>query len=80
MKARQIKEIVGLMMVGEGVVAMLHPQRYPLFWHPGPTWWRRMITPFVERPALTCALGAVEAAVGLCLASRQLSNHPISLA
>ena len=73
MGAKQLKEIVGLMMVGEGVMAMVHPHGYARLWQHGPSWWRTMIDPFVRHPGKTRFVGAAEAMVGFCLASRQIS-------
>jgi uncharacterized protein YjeT (DUF2065 family) len=76
MAAKRLKEILGLMMVGEGVLATVMPQRYARLWESGPAWWRRMIHPLVQHPDLTRVIGAAEAMVGYWIAVRQLPAEP----
>jgi signal transduction histidine kinase len=65
------REVVGMMMVGEGALAALEPVRHCRNWQGGPRRWRRLISFFVERPALTRAIGLAEIGAGLWLAARQ---------
>jgi uncharacterized protein YjeT (DUF2065 family) len=73
--AKRIKECVGLVMIGEGVLAALRPRGYARLWEGGPSWWRQMIEPFVRNPDLTRAVGVVEALAGYWLAVRQLPEQ-----
>ena len=75
MIARRIKECVGLMMIGEGVLAAVHPRGYARLWEHGPAWWRRAIDPFVRNPGLTRWVGAGEAVLGYWLAAGQLPGQ-----
>jgi hypothetical protein len=68
-----MKEILGLMMVGEGVIAMVHPRGHVRLWEGGARWWQRMMGPFANHPQLTRVVGAVEAVAGFYLASRQVA-------
>jgi hypothetical protein len=72
MIAARIKECVGLMMIGEGVIAAVRPQEYARLWDGGPLWWRRVLGPLVRNPGLTRAVGVAEALAGYWLAVRQL--------
>jgi hypothetical protein len=36
MNSAQVKELLALMLVGEGVVGTLYPQRYTRLWKTGP--------------------------------------------
>jgi hypothetical protein len=72
MIAERIKECVGLMMIGEGVLAALRPREYARFWESGPAWWHWVIEPFVQNPHMTRAVGVAEALAGYWLAVRQL--------
>jgi hypothetical protein len=79
MLGKRLKEIVGLMMIGEGVLAATRPREYARFWETGPAWWHWMIEPFVRSPDLTRAVGVAEVVAGFWLASRQLPE-PTALA
>jgi len=72
---RRIKECVGLMMIGEGVLAAVRPQGYARLWEGGPDWWRRVIGPFVRNPNFTRVVGVAEAVAGYWLAVRQLPDR-----
>lgn len=75
MVAKRVAECVGLMMVGEGVLAALRPREYARFWAAGPAWWHRVIGPFVRNPDLTRAVGVAEVLAGYWLAVRQLPER-----
>ena len=75
MLGRRIKECVGLMMIGEGVLAAIRPQEYARLWDGGPSWWRRVVGPFVRNPDLTRVVGVAEALAGYWLAVRQLPGE-----
>lgn len=74
MWTERIKEVIAILLVGDGVVALVNPFRHSLLWRSGPGLWERLMDPFVETPALTRWLGALEAAAGLWLASRQKAD------
>jgi hypothetical protein len=74
MIAERAKECLAMMMIGDGVLAMLEPRRHMLLWEEGPSWWRAMVEPFANRPTLTRCVGAGELALGVWLASRQTPN------
>lgn len=61
-------EVVGLMMIGEGVLAAMAPRGHMALWREGPRPWRRLVDVFAERPRATAALGLAEAAIGVWLA------------
>jgi hypothetical protein len=65
-------ELVGLMMIGEGVVGILLPTRYSRFWNIGPKWMRKTTTAFANHPNTTRVICAAEIAVGLWLAAHEL--------
>ena len=68
---RRLLELVGLMMVGDAMLALIQPRGHVALWYQGPRPWRRMMAPFRSSPDLTRALGAVELAIGLWLAARE---------
>jgi hypothetical protein len=72
MLGRRVTEILGLLMIGEGVMAALYPRRYLGLWRFGPRWMRAMVDEFTRHPEATRAIGGLEAGLGLWLATRQL--------
>lgn len=70
--ARLGLESLGLLMIGDGLVTALHPRRHARLWETGPQGLRRTMAWLEARPALTSAIGAAEAAIGLWLVRRQL--------
>lgn len=76
MLAERLKECVGLMMIGDGLMGVLEPRRHVSLWVKGPSWWRAMFEPFARRPALTRCVGACELLAGVWLASRQTAKAP----
>ncbi|MGB2570951.1 MULTISPECIES: hypothetical protein [Micromonospora] len=67
--AVRASELAAMVMIGDGVLGTVMPERHVSRWILGPQRWRPMRV-FAERPALTRALGAVEAAVGMWWAAR----------
>jgi len=71
-------ELGGMMLVGDGVLALLQPRGHVALWSQGPWAWRRMIAPFRASPALTRAGGLLEIGLGLWLAAREQHPGPAS--
>ena len=68
---QRIKECVGLMMIGDGALCLLFPERHVALWSGGPRAWRDAMDAFVEHPRLTRSLGAISVVLGFWLADRQ---------
>lgn len=71
MVQQRIAEIAALLLIGDGMVGMLQPERHTRLWRRGPTPYRAAMEPFVRHRWLSQVLGAMETGVGLCWASRQ---------
>lgn len=71
MDARNIAELVAMLVVGDGVVGLVAPRRHSLLWRFGPQGYKVAMEAFAERPTLVRALAAVEVGAGLWLALRQ---------
>lgn len=61
------KHFAAMALIGDGVVAMIHPQRDARAWALGPRPWREAMEELNQRPGLTRLLGAVQTAAVLCL-------------
>jgi len=72
MAGRQLKELLGMMMIGEGVTAAIAPIRHARLWEIGPKPLRRLTKYLEDRPKLTVALAATEVGLGVWLTLRQL--------
>lgn len=73
MTAAHVKELFAMMLIGEGVVGGLYPERYTRMWATGPRPWRAFIGRWTERHELLRLVYAAEAAAGLWLATRQFA-------
>lgn len=68
MIARIFLELLGLLMTGEGLVALVHPRKYLKLWRIGPEPCKQVVDDLVKRPELCRALAVLELAAGLWLA------------
>ena len=66
-----MKELVGIALIGDGVVALAAPRRHSLLWDFGPGWYRRALEALADRPYLVRTLAVAEALCGLWLALGQ---------
>jgi hypothetical protein len=67
----RLQELMALMMIGDGVLAVARPREHCLVWLRGPQAWEHMIEWFADRPRLTRAVGVAETAFGLWWAFQQ---------
>jgi hypothetical protein len=65
---KQMRDLLGVAMVGDGLLMALVPERRMRRWQMGPDWFRSVVTYFEGRTALTRLAGAVTAAVGVAIA------------
>lgn len=71
----RVLEMVGILMIGDGIVAVLDPERHGRLWLGGPALWQKSMHPFVRSRPLMRSAGLAEALLGLLLASRQRATH-----
>ncbi len=71
---RNIAELIAMLAIGDGVIALVAPRRHSLLWRFGPESYRRAMEAFAERPALTRSLALAEVGLGLWLALRQYGD------
>ena len=62
-------EMLAIVMIGDGALALAQPRRHMQLWNAGPEPWRNLVSFFEKRPMLTMATGAASIALGLWLAS-----------
>lgn len=71
MLSSRVKELLAILLIGDGVVALLNPQRHVHLWRRGPKVYRQLMEAFLRRPGMTQLLSAVEVVLGIWWASRQ---------
>ena len=71
MWARRLKETVAVLIIGDGVIALLAPREHSLLWEIGPEGVRKLIRFFADNPSYLRILGATQLAFGAWLAFRQ---------
>jgi hypothetical protein len=75
----RLQDLLALMTIGDGVLALARPREHCLVWLRGPETWERMVEWFADRPNLTRAVGAAEVAFGLWWAFQQTPQTEVSL-
>ena len=65
------KHFTAMVLIGDGVMALVHPQRDALAWKGGPAPWQKLMLELQERPALTRTIGALQIAGGILWALNQ---------
>jgi uncharacterized protein YjeT (DUF2065 family) len=68
---RRLLELLGMLMIGDGLLSVVDPKRHCLLWEIGPDWCREMVDEFAEHPNAARGAGLVELVLGVLLASRQ---------
>jgi len=69
-----MKQIAAMMMIGDGVVAMICPRQDAILWARGPRFWRRTMEWLAAHPTVTRMIGAAEAAGGVLLAMSEMED------
>ena len=68
---RRLLEVVGMLMIGDGALAVARPRTHCRLWHGAGGWWDTLVNWFVQHPDAVRGLGVAEIAAGCCLAVRQ---------
>ena len=61
----KLARLGAMLLIGDGLYAMIHPHREPDAWWVGPNAWKKFLGTIAERPALARTLGAVQVAAAL---------------
>jgi len=59
------KHLTAIVLIGDGLLALLTPERDALAWRMGPEPFRSLMSYMAKRPALTRWVGATQIAVGV---------------
>ena len=69
--SRRVEHFAAMVLIGDGVMALVHPSRDAHAWKKGPKAWRVLMESLAERPMLTMAIGAAQVAGGIWWALSQ---------
>jgi hypothetical protein len=67
-------EVLALAMIGEGIVGLLRPRRYSLFWRIGPEWLRQTAETFARHREAIRLICVGEIALGLWIALKEMEH------
>jgi len=67
MTRSQLKYLMAMMLIGDGVLAVLRPYRDALTWSMGPAPWKALMRYLSDHPDTLRAIGATEIAMGFAL-------------
>lgn len=65
------KHFAAMVLIGDGVMALVHPKTDANAWKKGPAVWRNLMNGLAKRPALTRAIGAAQVLGGIWWALKQ---------
>lgn len=65
------QHFAAMVLIGDGVMALVRPQHDAMAWKQGPRPWRQLMGELHERPALTRFIGAAQIAGGIWWALQQ---------
>jgi hypothetical protein len=64
------RHVTAIVLIGDGLLALLTPERDALAWRMGPEPFRSLMSYMAKRPSLTRWVGATQIAVGIWWALR----------
>ena len=68
---KRVEHFVAMVLIGDGVMALVHPSRDAHAWKKGPKVWRELMHALAERPGLTRVIGAAQVVGGVWWALAQ---------
>jgi hypothetical protein len=63
--ALHLKHITAIVLIGDGLLALVTPERDAMAWRMGPEPFRSLMSYMAKRPTLTRWVGATQIAVGI---------------
>jgi hypothetical protein len=58
--SKRWKHFTAMALIGDGVMAVVHPRRDALAWEGGPKVWQKLMRGLHDRPGLTRLIGAAQ--------------------
>ncbi len=69
--SKRWQHFTAMVLIGDGMMAVIHPQKDALAWKRGPKPWQELMHRLHERPGLTRMIGVAQIVGGVCWALRQ---------
>jgi len=73
---KQWKHFAAMLLIGDGVMALIRPEWDAEAWAAGPEWWNRSMRWFRDSPGVTRAVAAAQIAGGIWWALSSESEDP----
>ncbi len=73
---KRFQHFAAMVLIGDGVMAIIHPAKDAEAWKQGPAPWRDLMHFLSSKPNLTRAIGATQILTGVLWALHQSRNHP----
>lgn len=78
MVQKRLAELIGMLMIGDGLLTVLKPDRHTRLWKGGPEVWQDALRVFLRHPEATRWAGVAELALGVLLATSQHDDRAIA--
>ena len=72
---KRLFELAGLILIIDALMSLLRPRRHSLIWHLGPELAKALSEEIGDHPKTSRAISAAQMAVGVALATTQLSDR-----
>jgi hypothetical protein len=63
--SKRWQHFTAMALIGDGVMALIHPKRDALAWTTGPEGWKQLMGKLHDRPQLTRAIGVAQIVGGV---------------
>ena len=77
MYRRRFAEFAGMLMIGDGLLTVLKPDRHNRLWKGGPDAWQDAVRLYLRHPEAARWAGVAELALGVLLATSQHDDGKI---
>ncbi|HZY71510.1 MAG TPA: hypothetical protein VFE22_00220 [Edaphobacter sp.] len=64
--SKRWKHFTAMALIGDGVMALVHPRSDAIAWEGGPKAWQSLMRKLRDHPTLTRAIGAAQIIGGIC--------------
>lgn len=68
---KRSQHFAAMVLIGDGVMALIHPSKDAEAWSKGPRPWRNLMQALARNPALTRGIGVAQIAAGVLWALHQ---------
>ncbi len=73
---KRSQHFAAMILIGDGVMALIHPSKDAEAWSKGPRPWRSLMQALARNPSLTRGIGVAQIAAGVIWALHQAKDAP----